>query len=589
MLKAAETPDELVEFFQTIFGDIDGYVYIAFKNPKLQQANWRQEFIKWPEDQSKLVAKVIANTSKAEVYYGPALYREPTTATKPNILGTQYYWAEFDGTVPDELGNVPEPTVRIQSSSDKHQHWYWRADEFVGDISSIERINRSITYALGADISGWDATQVLRPPGTRNHKRNATVQLLGFSESRYSTGDFSGLPEPTVLVDEPLPDNIPDVNEVIFKYKFKSKVQTLFAKGPKDGDRSDGLMTLGYYLAEMQMKNEEIFCLLLNADTRWGKFAGRNDQVQKLQSIVTIARAKYPKVVEEISVERFKTYGLVDLMSTEVELTWVWEWLLQEAGYMLLTGPSGIGKTQFSLSFAQHLVLGQPYLGRTVTEGKRVGFLSLEMGLVDLKYFLGHQTKGIPAEKMSQFQEFLRILPLGESLYLSKGSEQDAIEDWIHEEKLDGLIIDSLGSATEGELDAVEAKAIMDWVDRVRQRHNCFVWIIHHHRKATGDNKKPNKLSDIYGSQYITARATTVLTLWETAVKDAISVLPLKLRLSKKPDPFYIKRDQHLHFSLSQNQVAIKKAVEKDAIASGDTISNSEFGAEPKQPGLSFE
>lgn len=89
----------------------------------------------------------------------------------------------------------------------------------------------------------------------------------------------------------------------------------------------------------------------------------------------------------------------------------------------------------------------------------------------------------------------------------------------------------------------------MDWADRLRKTTGVFTWWIHHNRKASGDNKRPNKLADVYGSQYITARATTVIGLWDSGTFNSLSLIPLKLRLAKKPEPFLIYRDDLLKFS----------------------------------------
>jgi RecA-family ATPase len=110
----------------------------------------------------------------------------------------------------------------------------------------------------------------------------------------------------------------------------------------------------------------------------------------------------------------------------------------------------------------------------------------------------------------------------------------------------------------------VQVKNIMDWFDRLRQHYGVFVWLLHHHRKAQGQNKKPNKISDVYGSQYITARATSVLALWETSNANAIAAIPLKLRLSKKPDPFFVFRDDKLNFNLQKNVTVLEQTVTED-------------------------
>src|SRR3546814_7114824 len=58
----------------------------------------------------------------------------------------------------------PKPTIAIESSPGR----------FVGiwvlDGPMDEELNRRLTYHVGADHGGWDLTQVLRFPGTKNYK-----------------------------------------------------------------------------------------------------------------------------------------------------------------------------------------------------------------------------------------------------------------------------------------------------------------------------------------------------------------------------------------------------------------------------------
>src|SRR4030095_13271805 len=54
------------------------------------------------------------------------------------------------------------------ASPQRYQAW-WELDHACSP-KGIERLNRQMTYTLGADKSGWDLTQVLRVPGTRNYK-----------------------------------------------------------------------------------------------------------------------------------------------------------------------------------------------------------------------------------------------------------------------------------------------------------------------------------------------------------------------------------------------------------------------------------
>lgn len=549
---------ELSDFFSTIYGSTEGYAYLAFKKvSSTGKGSWRQEWFQWPSESEKLCAKIREESEKVEVYFGPALYVEKS-AQKKDVLGSTVLWAELDGSVPNELGDIPEPSIRVQSSTvSGHEHWYWKLDQMLS-VPEIELTNRLLAIALNADISGWDATQVLRPPSTYNHKRNSTVTLLSISESVYPFGDFNGLPAapalPKVTV---LDEAIPSVEDVIGLRKFPGDVWYLFRHGAPLGSRSEALMKLGFYLAELQFRDVEIFSLLHNADGRWGKFAGRQDQDLRLSQIVAIARAKYPLINAEVT-DKFVTYGFESLLKVEVHLEWVWEGMLQKQGYFLLTGPPGIGKTQFGLDFSQHVALGIDFLEKPVPEPLKIGFVSLEMGLVDLKTFVEHQAPHWKPDEMHSLEDQLKFLPLGEPLYLNQVKEQEFLEDWIAENKFNGVIIDSLGSTTSNELsDESAAKVLMDFNDRLRQRHDCFTFFIHHHRKSSGDNKKPNKLDDVYGNRYLTARATTVYCLWDASDENALTGIPLKVRMAAKPPNETLYRDGHLHFITKKDHSGI--------------------------------
>lgn len=571
------------DFFRMIFGENTGYLYIATKVPDtgkhLKNVNqFSQKFFQWPSEKSEAISYISKMTSTHEVYYGPALFKTEG-AKSEDVKSSHVFWCEFDGEIPTDLSNIPEPSIRVRSSMSGREHWYWQTEQPV-DPKILELVNRNLAYALDADTSGWDACQILRPIHTKNHKRDLPVVLKSASGMAYGPEDFAHISAPPPAMEAPVPDSIPPIEDVIPRYKFQEEVWDLFKNGMPEGKRSEGLMSLGYYLCEMQLEDTEVFSLLLNADDRWGKFSGRSDQYKRLMEIVVRARIKYPSEDNETLsfLQSLVPVGFTSLTKMNINISWVYKGLLHDKGYMLLTGPSGVGKTQFSLEAAEKAVLGQSFLGfENEKKDARILFLSLEMSLVEIKEFVELHRQKYSETEQATLEEMFRIIPVGEPLYFTQKPTQDWLEQLVKDGEYTGVIIDSLGSMTEGSLSEEQnTKNLMDWNDRFRNRLNIFTWFIHHHRKANAGNSTPNDLGDVYGSQYITARSSSVVSLWDLGSKGTIRVKSLKTRFSKRFEPFEISRDAHLTFSPKLSGITIldtqsKEYVEGEPLVEKDT------------------
>jgi hypothetical protein len=75
-------------------------------------------------------------------------------------------YVDGDGAKP--TANMPRPSAIVASSPGREQYW-WRLSRPV-EPEEGEDLNRRLAYAMAADLSGWDLTQLLRVPGTRNRK-----------------------------------------------------------------------------------------------------------------------------------------------------------------------------------------------------------------------------------------------------------------------------------------------------------------------------------------------------------------------------------------------------------------------------------
>jgi DNA replication protein DnaC len=535
-----------------MWGEHEGYAYVPIKEPEGDQFDER--FFQWPLRKNEVVKHILEVTSQAEVYFGPALYISPTNPVPENILGTQVIWAEFDGNAPRGgiLGDkIPHPTMRVRSSLENHEHLYWKLDYFETDRNKIEQINRSIAYALQADTSGWDSTQILRPPSTKNHKRDRIVHVVSQSASEYGDDFFSKLEIPKQLVKEEITlAEVPDVISVIAKFKWDTEEFLFFRKAEMaEGTRSSALMRLAYSCAEMRMSDEEAYAILRNADDRWKKFTRRKDRDKRLLNMLNRARLKYP-LDPEAKIDGLQVYGWEDIKQLEVHIDWLIPGILQRQGIMIFSGKPGVGKTQLTVQTMIKLALGKPMLGWDITAPRKTLFFSMEMGVAEIKLFLAEMDKNYSDDERALLQENFKIIPIGQSIYFDDSADKKKIMQVIEAIKPEVIGFDSLSKTTAASLtDEVAVKKIMDFADELRMDFDCSVLLVHHDRKAQVGNKKPNNLEDMYGSFYIGATATTVVNLWGNDKTYEIELSYLKVRLAKAPKTqIIIRTTQGLDF-----------------------------------------
>lgn len=563
-------------FLSFLYGGFDeGYIYAPTLNRETGEFVPVFFGIKRLERLARYIRESSADT---DVYLSPAIYESPVPK-KENILASNVVWCEFDGNSPKAFDT--EPSLIIRSSLEGHTHSYWRLDEPLNNAKDIEDVNRALAYTLNADKSGWDANQILRPPESHNFKRDLPVYVQEVSGAIYNVGAFSTYKAPERLDENSIQFGaIPDVMDVIFKYALGKEFQDVFTSTPAEGSRSTYYMRTGYLGAEAGCSNEELFALLSNFDARVGKYSKREDRVTRLIDIIERVRLKIPESsdtdgsLEEVH-EHYNIFSFGDL---DIKLNWLIPNFLQDQGALLIVGPPGVGKTQLSLNFAYGLASGTETLGLSAGDPRRVLFVSCEMGAVDLKYFTDQMTPRYMEHEELLRENFL-IAPRGEPWYINSQKGQDELCRLTESLKLDGIVFDSLGAATPKSLSDDEAtKGLLDFLDRYRKNMGVFTWFIHHNRKASENNKEPSGLADVYGSMYITAKSTTVISLWPSK-HGLLKVRELKKRLAPEAPDWYIKRTPTaLGFTKASDSEAATVVTTKLGKAAGNDKPSNPYG-----------
>lgn len=532
------------EFLTDLFGEQEGIVYSPIKEEK-----WKQHFFEWPQDRVGL-ERHIEDYDKRDVYLSPVLFSDKRIAPE-TFKGTNYLWTEFDGVVPK---GAIEPTMRIMSSQEGHEHWYWRLNQFTTNKTIVEDLTRRIAFHYGADLSAWDYQQVLRPTNTWNHKRNKPVTLIDKNNKVYSVDDFLWVPIPPAgtKVDIRLA-GLPSRDEVLAKYRWQpNTLDLLFKNEVSTGTRSDSLTRLAYDCVEAGCSNEEAYVLLEERDRVWGKFVGRNDRQRRLESFISYVRGKKlvsAELHQEPTTEIFRFH---DFMKTTIKMKWAIEGLLPVAGTLLVVGKPGIGKTMFSLRMAMALALGnEDFLGWKIINRQKTLFISLEMQHAELKQFF--EDMKLTDEKQAELQEWFHIWPIGFAYPFDVPDQQPELLKFIDMHKIELIIIDSLGlsmyGSTKNDDDVKRLNSFLN--EDVRSQRKCGYVFIHHDRKKGIDEAdKLADLDDTFGSRYITANAQTILLLAQKRGSSRLHIKFMKTRMALGLTEFDVERTPDRGFKL---------------------------------------
>lgn len=575
---------ELLEFFDQIWGDTEGWVYLPVKS----REGFRKFMIPWPRKAEKVVDHVLkfAADESAEIFYSPAIYKSPKPLQE-NVLGSWYAWVDFDGNAPTTWPKevAPLPTIEIQSSTSQKRHVYWELKEFT-PRKKIEEINRALAYALGADLSGWDANQFLRPPHTVNRKYAKPIVakvLKNRTDRSYELEAFANVPKPKEVIRASVElDELPDIEEVLAKGRWDDELLELFqtsgAEMQHEGrDRSGALQRLAYEGAEHGWTDEQIMAVLLDADDRWGKYAGRPSRNRILVDLINRARAKIGYTPDADleglakalgAVEKVETtdsdqvlFSLDELADMPGVEDWTVEGLLTPGGIGHFTGRSGIGKTQLAMQLAACLASGRDTFLDRKLPGKpmKVLVLSLEMN----QYGLPHMMKPLRDRFPELDQRNLVVYAKGEMLPLDQDYGQAYLEALLEKIRPDVVIADSLSFMSRADLTSDnDMKTLFEFLQKARNTYGFGMVIIHHHRKKANDaqsKKQPDTLHDVYGSFIITSTVDFVLNLEERpddVEEKTITLTMLKSRYSAIPDPVKVVRNSKLHFDITEDVIA---------------------------------
>lgn len=247
------------EFFEIIFGDSEGFLFIGWRGEDGELNQFKP--LRYP-DALDTAVKIVEMRKDEDVYFSPMLYSVPRRK-KSTVQTTPVCYSDTDTFDPSKF--LIAPTLSVQTS-EGHTHSYWvlDSDKYVReDVSRVSRAIAMMHKDEGVDPGGWDLTQLLRVPGTRNTKSEESksdqepgpVFVRDFSGEIYTLEQIADAYDPQnvsavdIHVASSMPTHIPDPMDVLPRVASIRKLSDLYSKEPEhDQDWSD---TLYLFVSEM--------------------------------------------------------------------------------------------------------------------------------------------------------------------------------------------------------------------------------------------------------------------------------------------------------------------------------------------------
>lgn len=485
--------------------------------------------------QFKEVEQFIVDHADKDLYWCPHGFTKPRRLKKfaeiPKLL-----WADLDEANPSSMGDFI-PTVAWESSPGRFAG-VWVLDEFM-----TEDINKRMTYHVGADKGGWDITQVLRIPGTRNYKYASTPKgrLLWSDGPTYVVRDLdANLPKEQSSFKK-REGNVALGLYKKYESKFSGYVRRQLLKGKViPGKRSEVLWKLAHELIEAGCTREEAFELLRVSP--WNKFNKRRDGDEQLRRELDKALEQHINVIDDENpkAERFgdveeeeeddEKYKFLSRSMESVEeenIDWIWYPYLARGELTILEGDPGLGK-----SYLAQMVAAAICDGGKLPSVKRSEAVQGKVAYFDIENASGSVTKKrLATNGLKNMKDFYQE---EEPFSVDDDETLDTVYQAIDALRPTLVVFDTvntyLGSADTHKASETQ-QAFKRFLDIARRFH-CSVLVLRHLTKST----KERAIYRGQGSIAFTGLARVVMTVGVMPDEPSTRVMAItKINVTRAP------------------------------------------------------
>lgn len=516
------TPEQQLDIISRAWGRQQGYCFFpsisgSAKNRSERIQSYREgPPFRWPRDREEILKRIRENTDQ-ELYWCPNLFEAPSRQME-FAMDEHALWADLDQVDPRTIQDYP-PTIAWETSPGRYQA-LWLTVGMIQGAAWPGRENQCLTYHLGADPSGWDATQLLRIPSWINHKPEYLKEYGHYPEGHllwkngrtYQIDEFNLLPD--VPTAETVVDIVEDEVDRIDRHKVWSRLRLKVSKRVREfmtarepaGNRSEILWEIERELADAGASILEIVALM--QPSVWNKYRGRSDELRRLTTEASKAvslrsvTAPETKSIEELASERPDPTKLFTLLRNITPPRWLVKNAFTQGASGFIGGEPKTYKTWIGLELALSVATGTPFLGHfEVIDPGPVLYIQEE----DPPVLIKQRVDKIWPNKISD-----RIVRNGngEVLWVPGGEHtteppidayinqnfvisDEAWQSWLDETMSKGqyhlVILDPLMMML-GEIDEFRAQQMTTHVFRplkqLARKHDVGIIVVHHMKKA---------------------------------------------------------------------------------------------------------
>lgn len=556
----ALTPEQQLKVLARIWGEDGegGFVFLpwipGWCNSKIdRRRNWNEgPAFEWPQDQDKILAHMESHQTD-DLYFSVNVFLQDARIIQ-HIGESRVLYADLDEVDPrSDIDPNMQPTIAWESSPGRFQG-VWLMSSMEWEAAMPGGLNHRLTAAIGADPSGWDATQVLRVPGKPNYKfdykdeegRPVPGRLLWIREKSFKWSFFGErLPEVKtydtgVDIEESEIDGI-DRHEVWARVRMRCShtVRTFMGMrsrdiDPDEHDRSEVLWQIERDLADAGCTVAEIIALV--RATPWNKYEGRRNELaqlraEALKAVGVTEDDKEDKPLEQAvydgsrpTLENLPTLALLTESSIP-RPNWLVRKIWTKGSCGFISGQPKSYKSYFGLDLALSVATGTAFLNDpqfATGEPRRVVYVqeedSLPLVLHRAEQILegkapdrhwhgqltmsGGSPEGDTVGRSGSEWELLWTPPTpvdSLAMLVRKGfvASDPAWQSWLAEIVVewgaDLVVIDTLGT-TVGDIDTDKSAGLNEKVLRplkaISEQAGCAIAVVHHNRKANDDKTR---------------------------------------------------------------------------------------------------